>query len=160
MDVTPVRVWLEMWTKVSLPLQEGAMGDPRVLIVADDDLGELCGLSLQSSQWTTRIVPDAASARDALEAGERCSAIVLGVSNPTNWDVCFQLEKRAGGIPVVVVSGWAASDGRFRRRAFDAGCAVYVLKPCTPDPLVEAVQRAHNGERRIVVVDRGDIAAG
>ena len=78
-----------------------------------------------------------------------CSIITI----PPDWTDCAELAGLAEGTPVIVVTGWAASDGRFRRRAFDAGCAAYVLKPCTPETLVEAVERVRGGERRIELDD-------
>jgi DNA-binding response OmpR family regulator len=121
-----------------------------LLVVADPDMGELYALALTTSLDATTVwVADAASARQRLASDERYDAILLDVGSPPRWSECTDLAACGSGIPVVVVTGWIAGDGRFRRQAFDAGCAAFVLKPCSPASLSEAVRRACSGERRI-----------
>jgi DNA-binding NarL/FixJ family response regulator len=132
------------------------MEPPHILIVAADrDIGELYTMFLgYPTLCQAQVVADADAARRALAAGRVVDAVVVDVTHPADFDACADLTGVAAGAPIVVVTGWIASDRRFRDRTFDAGCAAYVLKPCHPETLVEAVQRARNGERRIELVER------
>jgi CheY-like chemotaxis protein len=130
------------------------MGPPRILIVAGDpDVGDLYSLELATSlESSTTWVPDAASARRLLGSDAQYDAILLDVGSPPRWRDCTDLGSCAGGLPVIVVSGWIAADRRFRRQAFEAGCAAFVAKPCSSTSLSEAVRRARLGERYIELV--------
>ena len=47
---------------------------------------------------------------------------------------------RTTRIPVVVVSGWG--DAETARRAMAAGAAAFLVKPCSPESLIDDVRRA------------------
>jgi CheY-like chemotaxis protein len=128
----------------------------RILIVApDEETGELYSLSLGSpAHCGTKIVLDTEAAHEALDAGPHYDAILLDIARPRDWNACAGLASHSVDTPVVAVTGWVTSDGRYRKHAFDAGCAAYVLKPCVPDRLAEAVERVRSGERSIELLGR------
>jgi CheY-like chemotaxis protein len=127
----------------------------RILIVApDEETGELYSLSLGSpARCGTKVVLDSDAAQEALDAGPHYDAILLDVARPPDWRACAGLASHSAETPVVAVTGWVADDRRYRKRAFDAGCAAYVLKPCVPDRLAEAVERVRRGERLIELLE-------
>ena len=47
---------------------------------------------------------------------------------------------RTKRIPVIVVSGWV--DAETARRAMAAGAAAFLVKPCSPESLIDDVRRA------------------
>jgi CheY-like chemotaxis protein len=123
----------------------------RILIVAaDPDVAELYAVVLTSSlTCTTASVPDVEAAREALQSGAHWNAVLFDVGREASWGACADLSAAGGNIPVVVVTGWASADGRFRRQAFAGGCVAFVLKPCCPDVLAEAVRRVLRGDRDV-----------
>jgi DNA-binding response OmpR family regulator len=78
-------------------------------------------------------------------------AILLDVTRLEQWSDCGGLGCRDGAPPVVVLTGWIAADGRFRRRAFAAGCAAFIGKPCHPRVVVTVIRRVLDGERFIAI---------
>jgi CheY-like chemotaxis protein len=134
------------------------MNAPHILIVAvEEEVGELYALQLASSlRARTTWVRDCAAARGTLAAGRRYDVVLLDIGVPANWDACLALPNERPGTPVIVVTGWLAHDGRFQQRAFAAGCAAFVAKPCTEEMLTSVVRRVRRGERRVELVIGGD----
>jgi CheY-like chemotaxis protein len=134
---------------------------PHILIVADEDAGELYALQLASSvrARTTRVGTCAEASREIV-GDRRYEAVLLDIVMAADWDVCLDLPSNRTGTPVIVLTGWIAHDGRFRDRAFDAGCAAFVAKPCTEETLGEAVRRVRRGERRVELVTGVDGPVG
>jgi DNA-binding response OmpR family regulator len=89
-------------------------------------------------------------AQEVIEAAVP-DVVLLDVTHFQQWNDCACLGRDRRMPPVVVLTGWVAADGRFRRRAFDAGCAAFVAKPCHPRVLVSVLGRVLAGERHIVV---------
>jgi DNA-binding response OmpR family regulator len=77
--------------------------------------------------------------------------VLMDVTKFEQWNDCGCLGRLEAAPPVVVLTGWVAGDGRFRRRAFDAGCAAFVAKPCHPRVLVTVLRRVLDGERHIAL---------
>jgi DNA-binding NtrC family response regulator len=127
------------------------MGAPHILIVAfDEEAGELYALQLALSlRARTTWVRDCVEARHAIAHGRRYEAVLFDVAMPAEWDDCLALPNERPDTPVIVVTGWIAHDRRFQQRAFDAGCAAFVAKPCTGETLSEALGRVWRGERRV-----------
>ena len=82
------------------------------------------------------------------------SVILFDVLTPDDWAACGAATLMDGlaTVPIVVLTAWVASDGRFRRRAEEMGCAAFVSKPCAPDLLVSTVERVRQGERGIEIM--------
>jgi CheY-like chemotaxis protein len=137
--------------KAGNAMVEEPMDDLHVLIVASDaDAGELyasalAGLAAAQTIW----VRDSTTARGLIGRHIRFDAIVMDVSRPSEWEACEALGRLENTPPLLVITGWNAPDGRFRRRAFEAGCAAFVLKPCDPGLLADIVARVGRGERNI-----------
>ena len=125
----------------------------RVLLVArDSDAGHLYGAMLRvHADATTVWVPDMDAAQRLL-TGMEFHVLLFDVTLPSEWQMCQVAAHREYTPPVVVITGWFAADGRFRRRAFEAGCAAFIRKPCAPHTLVEAVQRVRHGGRDLEVL--------
>ena len=112
----------------------------RVLVVDDfDDARELYCLALETAGFR------AFEAESGILALERAAesppdAIVLDISMPgmDGWEVVRSLRasERTRDIPVVVLTG---SGVRGRVTAGEPGCAAYLMKPCTPQQLIEVV---------------------
>jgi DNA-binding NtrC family response regulator len=65
------------------------------------------------------------------------------------WTHCAFLLNLAGPAPVILLTGWIYPDGRTARKAFDLGCAAFVIEPCVPDDLAAIIERVVAGERGI-----------
>jgi len=125
--------------------------DFRVLVVASDaDVGDLYRSMLSGHESADVIwVPDVEAAHPMIPGDPPFGVIVFDVMAAADWASCQRLTGADGGPPVIVVSGFIAEDRRFRHQAFDAGCAAFLLKPCEPQTLVEAVRRVRSGERNV-----------
>lgn len=127
------------------------MRDFRVLVVARDaDVGDLYGSMLSGVERARVIwVADVEAARRLVPGDPPVGVVVFDVMAASDWEHCQRLSDTDGAPPVIVVSGFIAEDRRFRRQAFNAGCAAFLLKPCAPETLVEAVRRVRTGERNV-----------
>ena len=81
-------------------------------------------------------------------------AIVVEIERAIDWHRCSQLvaDGALAGAPVIALTSWVAPDGRYRRRAFELGCAAFVAKPCFVDQLLEVVERVCQGESQVEVL--------
>jgi DNA-binding NtrC family response regulator len=130
-----------------------------LFVTRDDDVGDLYVAALTAHGHTTRRVRDCSSAAASL--GEiDVSAVFIDVLDEPDWADCADLARVAAehATPVIVVTGWLSRDGRFRKRAFAAGCAAFIAKPCTASTLVSTLERVALGERRIEVVAHRKLA--
>jgi len=90
---------------------------------------------------------------DTCEAGDAAEAIAVAaeqspdvvvldlfLAGSSGLEVSRELRARKGSESVVIIalSGHASDD--YRERAADAGCDLYLVKPCTTDQLVEAIE--------------------
>jgi CheY-like chemotaxis protein len=74
-------------------------------------------------------------------------AALFDVVRPADWDACRRLRDRLPtSIPVLVLSGTGSADGDGRRLAQRIGCSGLLAKPCPPEILVSALDRATVGE--------------
>jgi DNA-binding NtrC family response regulator len=67
----------------------------------------------------------------------------------SGWTDCAFLLKMAQPAPVILLTGWVHPDGRTARKAFELGCAAFVIEPCVPDDLASIIERVITGERGI-----------
>jgi DNA-binding NtrC family response regulator len=131
-----------------------APDDRLVLFVTrDDDVGELYVRALTAHGKKTRRVRDCSSAAASL-AELDIAAVFIDVLDEPDWADCAGLARVAAehATPVIVVTGWLSPDARFRKRAFAAGCAAFIAKPCTASTLLSTLERVTTGERGIEVV--------
>jgi CheY-like chemotaxis protein len=114
-----------------------------VLLVDDEpDQVEMYQLALQLAGYE---VVTAYTGTDALgRARERQpDVIVLDLRLPdlTGFEVCAALraEPRTARIPIILLT--AAAMASLAEQAAAAGCSAYLLKPCFPDQLTQAVRQ-------------------
>lgn len=113
-----------------------------VLLVDDEpDQVEMYQLALELAGYE---VASASTGGEALARTRerRPDVVVLDLRLPdiTGWDVCaaLQSEPRTARIPIIVLT--AAAVASLPQQAAAAGCAAYLLKPCFPDQLTQAVR--------------------
>ncbi len=90
---------------------------------------------------------------DTCEAGDAAEAIAVAaehspdvvvldlfLAGSSGLEVARELRARKGGerIAIIALSGHAGD--QYRERAAEAGCDRYLVKPCTTDHLVEAIE--------------------
>ncbi len=90
---------------------------------------------------------------DACEAGDAAEALAVAaqqdpdvvvldlfLAGSSGLEVARELRARSGGhrLAIIALSGHASDD--YRERAAQAGCDLYLVKPCTTDQLLEAIQ--------------------
>jgi len=84
------------------------------------------------------------TARDGLMVAPRADVIVTGLLLPGDMDgvefiARLKSDERTKRIPVIVVTACAWKSDR--ERAEEAGCDLFLPKPCLPDDLLRDVQR-------------------
>lgn len=119
---------------------EGSAGT--VLVAdADEDGRALCAMALRHAGFA---VLEAATGEEAIRLAHAfgpdaivLAAVLRGVDGLRALDVLKQ-HPATERIPVVVLS--SAGGDEHERRARAAGCAAYLLKPCAPRRVLEAVR--------------------
>jgi DNA-binding NtrC family response regulator len=83
----------------------------------------------------------------------KIAAIVVDIHHEVDWDLCAAVSQhvRAQALPVIVISGYVAADGRYRRRAAQCGCAAFMAKPALPADVEVTIERVLSGEQGIEV---------
>jgi DNA-binding NtrC family response regulator len=125
-----------------------------LFVTRDDSVGDLYVAALTAHGRRARRVRDCASAEAWLGTVEDIAAIFVDVLDEPDWPDCSTLARVAAEqtTPLIVVTGWLSPDRRFRRRAFAAGCAAFVAKPCSTTTLLTTLDRVVAGERHVEVV--------
>ena len=128
------------------------MAQARVLLVtADPDARDLY------TDWfarTANLVTTCSSSFDEAQpilSSRGADVVLVDVTRAAQWDEWLPCGQGVDAPPVVVLTGWVAADGRFRKRAFGLGCAAFVAKPCHPRVLVTVLRRVLDGERHIAI---------
>jgi len=122
---------------------------PLVLIV--DDFEDNRAIYVQFLTFEGFRVIEAANGKEALEkaTAQLPDAIVMDLSLPVmdGWEATRRLkaDERTSRIPVVALTGHAL--GGHSQRAKDAGCDMYLTKPCLPEDLVTVLRRVVQGAR-------------
>jgi CheY-like chemotaxis protein len=115
----------------------------RILIVDDQpDQVEMYRIGLEYAGFTVdEAITGAAAVERALNSPP--DAIVLDIRLPdiSGWDVCriLKTDPRAAAIPIIILT--AAATPTLGEQAAASGCAAYLLKPCLPDELTNAVRQ-------------------
>ncbi len=110
----------------------------RVLIVDDDaDFAEIVRIGLERHEIESAIALEGAAALQALTdaPGGHFDAILLDVEMPgmSGWDLLYDLRSTGREIPVIFVTGLAATDEKVR--GLGLGADDYVTKPIEIDEL-------------------------
>ena len=112
-----------------------------LLIEPDDDSRDMYAEFLWQQNFTcvTAITTD-----DALACSSLADAIVTGIRVEGSFDGIelvrrLRLNAATKQLPIVVLSACAFEPDQ--RRAFDAGCDVFLPKPCLPEHLVSELQQ-------------------
>ena len=77
-----------------------------------------------------------------LERGLMPAAIILDIALPRmdGWMVLEELQKDPATAKIPVVMCTAHSLESYRIRALSAGCAAFLVKPCSPQAILDAVR--------------------
>ena len=117
---------------------------PLVLVVqGDTDARQMYAAMLAYSGM--RVI-ESAMADDAFRKAHvlRPDIVATGIGLPGGNDGCqlcerLKSDRRTQAIPVIVVTAWVS--GGHLERARQAGCDSVLIKPCSPDVLLEEIQR-------------------
>jgi two-component system, cell cycle response regulator DivK len=117
---------------------------PCVLLVEDyKDARDMYRAYLQASGFD---VVEATNGIEALQHAFEAApdVILMDLSLPLmdGWEATRRLkaDRRTAGIPIVAVTGHALAG--VAAQAKEAGCDVFITKPCVPQDLVKAVRKA------------------
>jgi two-component system cell cycle response regulator DivK len=91
---------------------------------------------------------------DSCEAGDAAEAIAVAtqqspdvvvldlfLAGTSGLEVARELRARTGGDRVVIIALSGHAGDEYRQRAAEAGCDLYLVKPCTTDQLVQAMEQ-------------------
>ncbi len=124
-----------------------------LLVQADADSREMYAESFRSHGFLpVRVL----NARDGLTVAPKVDVVVTGLLLPGDMDGIeligrLKRDERTKQIPVVVLTACAWKSDR--ERAEEAGCDVFLAKPCLPDDLLRAVRRLLAASKRRDVRD-------
>ncbi|WP_394823358.1 response regulator [Pendulispora albinea] len=116
---------------------------PLILIVDDSqDNREMYVEYLESYGYRIAEAEDGAAAlKTAFELAP--SLVVMDLTLPVidGWEATRRLraDPRTSSVPVIALTGH--TEDRHHRAARDAGCSVFLLKPCLPERLLEEIQK-------------------
>ena len=114
----------------------------RVLFVDDDPAASRLYKSYLSAEGHEVVIAD--SGIEAVEAAERNTfdVVVMDLNMPglDGWMSMSLIKARRPKLPVVVLTGDTGKD--LESRAKTAGAAGFLTKPCQPDKLIRALEKA------------------
>jgi two-component system, cell cycle response regulator DivK len=116
---------------------------PATILVVDDhtDSRTICEIILVRHGYA---ILSAADGRRALELARahRPDAIVLDIALPRmdGWTVIDELKKDQETARIPIIMYTAHSLDAYRTRAMALGCSAYLVKPCSPQAILRAVQ--------------------
>ena len=116
---------------------------PATVLVVDDhtDSRTICEIILARNGYG---VISAADGERALELArkERPGAIILDIALPRmdGWTVLEELQKDRSTASIPIVMCTAHSLDSYRVRAMGLGCAAFLVKPCSPQEILDAVR--------------------
>ena len=116
---------------------------PATVLVVDDhtDSRTICEIILARNGYGILSAADGARGLELARA-EHPAAIILDIALPRmdGWMVLEELQKdpATAGIPVVMCT--AHSLDSYRVRALSLGCAAFLVKPCSPQAILDAVK--------------------
>ena len=118
------------------------MTTPTILVVDDHtDSRVICEIILERNGYSVLSAADADRALELARA-EKPGAILLDIALPRmdGWAVVEELKKEPATAEIPVVMYTAHSLDSYRKRALEVGCVAFLVKPCSPRAVLEAVQ--------------------
>ena len=115
---------------------------PTILVVDDhNDSRTICEIILSRNGYTILSAGDGSRALE-LARTQGPDAIVLDIALPRmdGWTVIEELKKEPNTARIPIVMYTAHSLEPYRRKALGLGCVAYLVKPCSPQAILEAVQ--------------------
>jgi two-component system, cell cycle response regulator DivK len=116
---------------------------PATVLVVDDhtDSRTICEIILARSGYGILSAADGARGLE-LAREQRPAVIILDIALPRmdGWAVLDELQKEPETAAIPVVMCTAHSFESYRVRALSMGCAAFLVKPCSPQTILEAVQ--------------------
>lgn len=141
----PLDPWVPRWPRAAPPAASRAEEeeDGATVLVADahEESRTVYGMLLRHAGYR---VLEAASGEEVIRLAHAArpgaivmAAVLQGVDGMRTLDVLKQ-DPATATVPVIVLSSFAGDE--HERRARDAGCAAYLLKPCPPRRVLDAVR--------------------
>jgi CheY-like chemotaxis protein len=120
-----------------------------LLVHAADDSREMYAEYFRHHRLTVWCSSDVV---EGLRMAQNADVIVTELRVPGALEGCdfirqLRLDDRTRGKPVIVVTTWAWQTERLR--AEEAGCDLFLTKPCFPEVLLRHVQEALIGKRHV-----------
>ena len=116
---------------------------PATVLVVDDhhDSRTICEIILARNGYSVLSAADGENALKLARA-ERPDAIILDIALPRvdGWMVLDDLREDATTASIPVVMCTAHSLDSYRVRAMSLGCAAFLVKPCSPQAIIDAVK--------------------
>jgi DNA-binding response OmpR family regulator len=118
---------------------------PVLVVGGDETLREGCLALLRAAGWTAVA---ACTCEEALRIAERVRlrAVVFDIVTATDWFHCRRMREAIHTTPLVVLSAACTPDRWYRAMAQRLGCAGFVVKPCEPGVVLDALRRTCAGE--------------
>ena len=126
--------------------------DPRPVLVLSYETGDTASL-VGDLRGLGRVAVSIDAYDTALEMMQvvEFAVVIVNIDDAADWHTCERIAATAA-CPVSVVTRFLARDRRYRVRAFGAGVAAYVCRPCSKACLREMLIRAKSGEIGIELV--------
>lgn len=116
----------------------------KVMVVDDEQIVlESCRRVFSSEGWEVIVEPSADAALEALST-VRPSLFLIDMKMPVHDGIYLmdRIKEKAPDIPIIVMSGYHTWETIEASR--QKGAVLFLMKPFTPDELVEAVEKALN----------------
>jgi FixJ family two-component response regulator len=112
----------------------------KVIAVIDDHLGVLSAMGrlLSTLGYRTELYASAMEFRDAAMTSEAiCLILDIELGETSGIELAQHLAIAGFKIPIIFMTG--NTDESVRKRAKEVGCICFLIKPFTPDALIEAL---------------------
>ena len=123
----------------------------RVLFVSPDaDYREIYSTGLAHAGFLVAVLEQLGAAGSAVQAADiDCGVLHLDWDDEAGWAACRAFVERCAPKPVVLLTSWIHTDARNVRKAFELGCAAFVVVPCPANDLADIIGKVISGERNV-----------
>lgn len=129
------------------PRSQHRVRRPRVLVV--DDFADDRDMYMEYFRFVGFDVVGAADGETAIELAARThpSVIIMDLSLPkmNGWEATRALKRDPETSDILIVAVTGHGEEESRRRAIDAGCDLFIVKPCLPADIGKQVLRLLDG---------------